>query len=147
MTHVENSQKNLPSQKIHNYSKSFEKGKEKEMKDLSKEERTKQHISKLEKRISEMCEEGRKNKWLRIRLTFYILSGFVYYIALDAEIISETAGLLVWLIFAPLIAVGVMSLSYVILAYALNGVIKDAFDIGNMVGRKDAIELSKLNED
>ena len=116
------------------------------MEELSKEERLEQHASKLEKRIAEMSKEGKKNKWLRIRLTFYILSGLVYLIALEADIISKTAMLLGWLIFAPLIAIGVMFISYLILAYILNGVIKDAFAIGKMVGRKDAIELSKYNE-
>jgi hypothetical protein len=113
------------------------------MEDLSKEEEREQRISRLEKRILETSNEGKKNKWLRIRLTFFILSGLVYYIALDAEIISGTIGLLGWLIFAPLIAVGVMSIAYLILAYIINGVIKDAFAIGKMVGRKDEIELSK----
>ena len=109
------------------------------MKDLSRE-------GKIEQRISEMATEGKKHKWSRIRLTFCILSGFVYYIALEAGVISGTAGLLVWLIFAPLITIGVMSISYLILAYTINGVIKDAFAIGEMVGRKDEIELSKSND-
>ena len=124
----------------------IKKGKEKEMKDLSREEKLEQHASKLEKRIAEMSKEGKENKWLRIRLTFYILSSLVYLIALETDTISKTAMLLGWLIFAPLIAIGVMFISYLILAYILNGVIKDAFAIGKMAGRKDAIELSKYNE-
>ena len=116
------------------------------MKDLSREERTKQHISKLEKRISEMLEEGRKNKWLRIRVTFYVLSVVVFLIVSDGDIIKSTIGFLGWLIFAPLIAIGVMAISYVILSYTLKGVIKDAFAIGQIVGRKDALELSKNND-
>jgi Zn-dependent protease with chaperone function len=130
------------------------------MKDLSREEKSKQeiarserkqeteqHISKLEKRIIEMAEEGRKKKWIRIRFTFYILSALVYYIALDTDLIGGTAGLLSWLLFAPLIAVGVMLISYLILAYIINGIIKDAFAIGEMEGRKAAIQLSKLNKE
>ena len=117
------------------------------MGDLSREERTKQHISKIEKRILEMSKEGRKNKWLRIRLTFYVLSVVIFYIVSNGDLIKSTIGFLGWLIFAPLVAIGVMAISYVILAYILNGVIKDAFAIGQMAGRKDALELSKSNEE
>ena len=115
------------------------------MKESSKEERAKQHISKLEKRISELAVDCRKNKWLRIRVTFFVLSGLVYLIALSfCDSIAEILG---WLIFAPLVAISVMFISYAILAYIINGVKKDIFAIGEMVGRKDAIELSKLNEE
>lgn len=117
------------------------------MKDLSKEERTEQHIAKLEKRISELSNDCRKNKWLRTKLTFFVLSGLVYVIALGAEIISGTVGLLSWLIFAPLIAIGVMFISYMVLAYIINGVTKDMFAIGEMEGRLVAIKLSKLNKE
>ena len=115
------------------------------MKELSKEERIEKHISTLEKRISEMLEEGRKNKWLRIRLTFFVLSGLVYLIALS--FCDSIAKILSWLVFAPLVSIGVMFISYVILAYIINGVLKDAYAIGQMVGRKTAIELSKLNKE
>lgn len=117
------------------------------MKDLSKEERTEQHISRLEKRISELSDDCRKNKWSRTKLTFFVLSGFVYVIALTTDITSSTAGLLGWLIFAPLIAIGVMLISYLVLAYIINGVKEDMFAIGEMVGRLDAIKLSKLNKE
>lgn len=146
MSYVENSQKKFTSQIFHKYIKSFKKGKASKMKDLSKEERTKQHILKLEERISDMLEEGRKHKWLRIRITFYILSIVIFFIVIDGDIINSTLELLSWFFFAPLIAIGVMAISYVILAYTINGVIKDAFAIGQMVGRKDAVELSELNE-
>jgi fatty acid desaturase len=106
------------------------------MRDLSREE-------KLEKRISEMAQEGRKNKWMRIRITFYVLSALVYFIALSGDIISGTAGLLSWLIFSPLIAIGVMCISYLVLAFIINGVIKDMFAIGEMEGRKSEIKFSK----
>lgn len=114
---------------------------------LEREEKIEQHISKLDKRIYEMVKEGRKKKWSRIRFTFYILSAFIYYIALDSGVISGTVWLLAWLLFAPLIAVGVLAISYLILAYIINGVIKDAFAIGEMEGRKVAIQLSKHNKE
>jgi nucleoside permease NupC len=117
------------------------------MKDLPREERIEQHVSKLEKRISEMIKDGRKNKWQRIRLSFYILSPLVYYIALDGDIINGIAGLLGWLIIAPLIAIGIMCICYLVLGYTIDGVLKDAFAIGRMVGRKEAVELSKLNKE
>ena len=115
------------------------------MKDLSKEERTRQHILKLEKRISELAVDCRKNKLLRIKVTFFILSGLVYVIAM--AFFNNISDFLVWLIFAPLIAIGIMFMSYVILAYTIDGVKKDMFAIGQMVGRKEALELSKLNKE
>lgn len=117
------------------------------MKDLSREERIEQHISQLEKRISELSDDCRKHKWLRTKLTFFVLSGVVYFIALCADIINSTIGLLGWLILAPLIAIGVMFISYLVLAYIINGVREDVFAIGEMVGRVDAIKLSKYNKE
>lgn len=117
------------------------------MSDLSREERIEQHVSKLEKRISEMIKDGRKNKWQRIRLSFYVLSPLVYYIALSSGRISEIVGILGWLIIAPLIAIGIMCICYLVLRYTIDGVLKDAFAIGRMVGRKEAVELSKLNKE
>lgn len=117
------------------------------MKDLSREEKIEQHISRLEKRILELKIDCRKNKWLRTKLTFFILSGVVYIIALEEHIINSMLGFLGWLIFAPLIAIGVMLISYLVLAYIINGVKEDMFTIGEMVGRLDAIKLSKYNEE
>ena len=115
------------------------------MKDLSGEERIGQEIFRLEKRISELSDDCRKHKRLRTKLTFFILSGVVYFIAFDK--MNGLSDLLLWLIFAPLIAVGVMFMSYLVLAYIINGVREDVFAIGEMVGRKNAIELSKFNEE
>ena len=117
------------------------------MNEISKEERTKQHILKLEKRISELAADCRKNKWVRTKITFSVLSVVVYFIALQGDIINSTAELFGWLIFAPLIAIGIMCVSYAILAYIIDGVKKDIFAIGEMTGRKDALELSKLNKE
>ena len=115
------------------------------MQDLLKEEKLEQHISRLEKRISELTDDCKKNKRLRIKLTFFILSGLVYVIAMP--FCDSILWLFVWLIVAPIIAVVIMTIAYVVLAYIINGVIKDMFAIGEMVGRKDAIELSKLNKE
>ena len=115
------------------------------MNDLSREEKAKEHILRLEKRISELSADCRKNKWLRTKLTFFILSGLVYLVAMP--FCDDVLWVLAWLIFAPLITVGVMFISYVILAYIIDGVRKDTFAIGEMVGRKDAIELSKFNKE
>lgn len=113
------------------------------MQDLSREEITEQHISKLEKMISELSEKRRKEKWLRTKFTFFVLSGLVYFTAP----FESTISFLGWLVFAPLIAIGVMFISYLILAYIIYGVIEDTFAIGEIVGRLDAIKLSKLNKE
>ena len=115
------------------------------MKDLSREERLEQDILRLEKRISEISKESRKNKWLRIKITFLILSGVVYFIALEGDIINNTSGLFWWLIIAPLMAIAVMVISYLVLAYIINGVMKDVFAIGKMEGRLSEIQFNKYD--
>lgn len=117
------------------------------MKELSREERKEQHILNLENQISHLADKRKKEKWLRTKLTFFILSGFIFYILLEWGVKNDVEGLLWWLIFSPLIAIGVMFISYAVLAYIINGVLKDTFAIGQIVGRKEAIELSKLNEE
>lgn len=115
------------------------------MKDLSKEERIDQEVSRLDKRISEMVEDGRKNKWMRIRIVFFVLSAVVYFIALDK--MTGLTDLLLWLIFAPIIAIVVMVASYLVLGFVIGGVIKDSFSVGEMEGRLNAIKLSKYDKE
>ena len=116
------------------------------MNELSREERIEQHVAKLEKRITELAGESKKNKKSRTKITFWVLSGLVYLLTLD-NFIHRTADLFAWLLFAPLVACGVMLISYMVLGYIIDGVIKDMYNIGTMVGRKEAIELSKLNKE
>lgn len=114
------------------------------MKDLSREEQIEQHIARLDKRISEMAVDCRKEKWLRTKITFFILSPLVYFIALAiANGLDIKFNLLGWLFFSPLIAIGVMLISYLVLGYIFDGVMKDKFAIGELIGRQDAIKLSK----
>ena len=115
------------------------------MEDLSREEKIEQEVSRLEKRISELAIERKKEKWLRTKLTFFILSGFVFFIVLKWGVENDVKGLWGCLIFSPVITIAVMFMAYVILAYIINGVIKDTFAIGEMLGRQDAIKLSKCN--
>jgi hypothetical protein len=114
---------------------------------LKREGERDRHFSRLQKRFSEMEKEGKKNKWMRIRLTFYILSGLVYLIALNGYEVSKISEMLGWLIIAPIIAIGIMCISYLVLAYIINGVINDTFAIGEIQGRLSAIVISKLNKE
>ena len=113
------------------------------MKDLTKEEKLEQRISNLEQRVFEMAERCEKQKWLRGKITFFALCGLVYVIALTNDIISGIAGLLSWLIFAPLIAIGVMILSYIVLGYIIIGAMEDEKAIAKMVGRIEEAKFSK----
>lgn len=141
MPNVENSQKNLPSQKIHNYNKSFEKGKESKMKDLSKEER-------LEQEILEMAEKFGDKKWQRVKITFFILSGVIYlielYCLLEGGISDINIDTICGLLFAPLFAAGfIMFISYGILFYIIDGSMKEEKAIAKKMGELEAIKFSK----
>lgn len=115
------------------------------MKELSREEWIDQEVARLDKRISEMVADGWKHKWKRIWLSFGVLSAVVYFIALDK--MTGLSDLLLWLIFAPLIAVVVMIASYLVLGYVIDAVTKDAYAIGKMEGRLSEIKLSKYDKE
>lgn len=140
MSYIENSQKNLPSQKIQNYNKSFKKGKGKEMKDLSKEER-------LEQEILEMAEKCGDKKWLRVKRTFFILSGVIYlielYCVLKVGISDINIDTICGFLFAPPFVAGfIMFISYGILFYIIDGSMKEEKAIAKKIGELNAIKFS-----
>lgn len=113
------------------------------MEDLSREEQIEQEIEYLDKQISYMAVRCRKEKWLRTKITFFILSPLVYFIALAiANGLDIKFNLLAWVLFAPLVAIGVMFISYLVLGYIFDGLMKDKFAIGELIGKQDAITFS-----
>ena len=150
MTYGENSQKNLPSQKIHNYSKSFEKGKERKMKDLSREERLNQRIAELEQEIYETAEKYGNRKWLRIKRTFFVICGVIYflkiYFSLKSGISDINIDTICGLLFAPIVAAGfIMFISYGILFYIIDNSIKEEKTIAKKIGELNTLKSEKNN--
>ena len=113
------------------------------MEELSREEQIEQEIECLDKLISNATVRCRKEKWLRTKTTFFILTPLVYAIAFSiAKGLDIQLNILAWVLFAPLIAIGVMFISYLVLGYIFDGVMKDKFAIGELIGKQDAIKLS-----
>lgn len=110
------------------------------MKDLSKEER-------LEREILEMAENCSNKKWLRVKRTFFVLSGIVYlielYCVLKVGISNISIDAIFGLLFAPLVVAGfIMFISYGILFYIINGSIKEEKAIAKKIGELNAIKFS-----
>lgn len=112
------------------------------MKDLSRgEEELRQLIDKKADAISE-------KKWLRLKRTFFVLSGVVYlqalYLGLDADII-DMEYLITSLLAAPVVAGFIMLISYGVLYYIITGAMEDEKSLAKLVGELNAvIRLKKL---
>ena len=107
------------------------------MKDLSKEER-------LEQEILEMAEKCGDKKWMRIKKTFFILSGVIYLIAFMVGIIrGDIEEYLGWLIVAPIMAGLAIIISYAVLSYIITGALEDEKKNTKKIGELNAIKFSK----
>lgn len=150
MSYVENRQKNLASQKIQNYIKSFKKGKESNMKGLSKEERLQQRIEELERLIEAKCDEYSNKKWLRVKRTCFVLSSPIYLIelfyALSGRISDINIETICGLLFSPLVAAGIiMFISYGIMYYITENAIKEEIEVAKKIGELNAVKSEKYN--
>lgn len=109
-----------------------------------REEIFEQRISNLENRISEMAEDFRKKRWLRIKITFCVVSVIVFALAFELDKINDIQGFLLWLVISPVLSILIMFIAYLILAYIIDGVKKDIFAIGEMSGMLSEIKYFKL---
>ena len=108
------------------------------MEDLSKTER-------LEKEILVMAEKCGDIKWLRVKRTFFVLSGVVYLLAIYFGLELKTIHIpyyLEWLVLAPIVAGFVMFISYGILYYIIDGQLKEEKAIAKKMGELNAIKFS-----
>lgn len=125
------------------------------MKDLSREE-------KLEQQILEMAEECGDRKWKRVKRTFFVVCGVIYFILLwlglenggisninisnvDLETIFYS---LIGLTFGVGFVAGlVMFVSYGILFYIIDGSLKEEKAIAKKIGELEAIKFSKYDKE
>ena len=106
------------------------------MKDLSREEKLEQQISKLEADFD-------KRKWLRVRRTFFTLSGVVYLVAfMVGEIKGDIKEYLGWLVVAPVLAGIALFISLLILSYIIIGGMEEEKYIAKLKGELNAIKFS-----
>ena len=111
------------------------------MKDLSKEE-------KLEQEILTMAKKCGDKKWLRVKRTFFVISGGIYLIAFFPflnEVVSDISiDIICGFLFAPPMMAGiVMFLSWAVLFYIVDGSMKEEKAIAKKIGELNAIKFSK----
>lgn len=111
------------------------------MKDLSREE-------KLRQQLLEKAYEYGDKKWMRVKRTFFILSGIIYlplfYAILKGEI-SGIKDIFYVLIGTPVFAGFIMFIAYGILFYIIDGAMKYEKDLAELKGRLDEIEFNKYS--
>lgn len=110
------------------------------MKDLSREE-------KLRQQLLEKADEYDDKKWMRVKRTFFVLSGVIYlvglYIGLKGGITIDTICRLLFV--SPVLAGFIMFISYGILFYIIYGGMQEEKDLATLKGRLYEIEFNKYD--
>jgi hypothetical protein len=113
------------------------------MSDLSREEELKQRISEL----AYACD---KKKWLRVKRTFFVLSGVIYaavlYIGLDYKII-DVKYLLSWLVATPVLAGFIFLISLGVSHYIITGAMEDEKAIAKLEGKLIEMQCYRNSKD
>ena len=114
------------------------------MEDLSREEQ-------LEQEILNTADEYGNKKWLRVKRTFFVISGAIYLIELCCTLTSGiediSIDIVCGFIFAPLVAAGfIMFLSLEVLSYIITGAMKDEKNLAKKMGELNAIKFSQYND-
>jgi hypothetical protein len=116
------------------------------MKDLTREEKIEQRISKLERQIYEKAYAFDKEQGKRVKRTFFVLSGVIYllvlYFGLELNKIN-IAYCLEWLVLSPIMAGAIIFISSMVLLHITNGAIYRAETIAKLQGELNAIKNSK----
>ena len=103
------------------------------MKDLEREK-------KLERLIYEKVEACNEKKWVRLKRTFFVLSGSVYLLRLYNGLDSgktdiDIEFLLSWLVASPIVAGFILIISYGILYYMITNSMKEEKEIAELNGK------------
>lgn len=132
------------------------------MKDLSREEKLEQRVEALEREIWRMADKCGDNKWKRVKRTFFVLCGVIYFIMLWCALenggisninisdvdIETIFGLLITLTFGVGFAAGlVMFVAYGILFYIIDGSLKEEKAIAKKIGELETIKFSKYDKE
>ena len=109
------------------------------MKDLSREEELRQQIWRLRDAYD-------KKKWVRIRRTFFALSGVLYVLTFYYSEIGDIKEFFYWLIGVPMLAGFIMFISMGILFYCITESFEEEKTIARLVGRLEGIVEAKRSE-
>lgn len=114
------------------------------MKDLTREK-------ELERLIYEKTKAHGEKHWMRIKRTFFVFSGVIYFIVLYVGLefkIIDIKYLLSWFVFSPILAGFIMFISYFgILHYIITNALEETRNIGILEGELYAIKQSKYKNE
>lgn len=98
---------------------------------------------KLRQRISTMRDACEKRKRMRIKKTFFFLSGAIYLLAfICGEIRGDIKEYLIWIIEAPILSGVVMVISLLVSLFITTGAMEDEKSIAKLEGELNAIKFS-----
>ena len=98
------------------------------MKDLEREK-------ELERLICERADAYSEKKWVRLKRTFFVLSGVVYLVAHYFGEMSNIKEYLEWLVVAPIFAGLILIISYGILYYIITNSMEEEKEIAELKGK------------
>lgn len=108
------------------------------MKDLTREE------ERIRQEISKMDEVFEKKKWKRVKTTFFVLTGVIYFLAFALDKINSVKEFLCCLVAAPFLAGVIIYGSMLVSLYMMTGGMEEVKHIARLEGELRAI--MRLNE-
>ena len=107
-------------------------------------------MEELEQRIVDKAYAYGDRKWLRIKRTFFAISGVMYLIELYFAVTGGTSDITIDVVcgflFAPLVAAGfIMFISLGVWTYVLDKTVNERIEIAKLEGELNAIESEKYN--
>jgi predicted membrane channel-forming protein YqfA (hemolysin III family) len=111
----------------------FQKGKVCKMKNLEREQ-------ELERLIYEKANTYSEKKWLRLKRTFFVLSGVIYILSIYHGLKSDKIDIdigywLSWLGIAPVLAGFILLISYGVLCYIITNSMEEEKEIAELKGK------------
>ena len=98
------------------------------MKDLEREK-------ELEQLIYEKANACSEKKWVRIKRTYFVLTGVLYLIMLRLIEINNVEDFFSWLVSAPVLAGFILLISYGILYYMITNSMEEEKEIAELKGK------------
>lgn len=92
----------------------------------------------LRQLISKAEDASEKKQWVRVKKTFFVLSGVIYFIAFVCDQMNSIKEYLGWLAAAPFFAGLIMFGAMLLLLYIFNGALEDAKYIASLNGELNA---------
>ena len=89
----------------------------------------------LERLIYEKAEACNEKKWVRLKRTYFVLTGVLYLIMLWFIEISDMGDFFGWLVSVPVLAGFILIISYGILYYMITNSMEEEKEIAELKGK------------